>query len=405
MTTVAPAELDPAARAGAAAGFAGETDDEVSLLDLALVIAQNLRLLILGPLAAGLLALGVAFLIPPEFAATTRLMPPAGGGTSAALASALGALGGMAGSLGGLAKTPADQTVGLLKSRTLADRIVERFDLRKRYDQETLEQTRKELESRTVVSSQPKEGFVTVTVEDRDPKVAAEIANAYVEELRRLMRTIAITEAGQRRLFFEEQLKASRDALDRAELALKSSGLGETALKLAPQAMFEQAARLKAQIAAQEIRIASMRGFVADGNPDLRQAQQELASMRAQWSDLRKQGAEEDSPPASTPAASYAKKYREFKYQETLFELMAKQYELARLDEARDGSVIQVVDDAVAPERKVKPKKAMIALITSLATGFALLLLVFLRRALHSTSATPEGAEKLRHLRQAFRSN
>jgi len=385
------------------AEMVSESDDEISLLDLALVVAENIRLLLFGPLLIGVLAFGIASLLPKEYTATTRLMPPSGGGgASAALASALGSLGGLAGSVGGLsglAKSPADQAMGLMKSRTLEDRVIDRFKLRDRYDVETYEDARKALAANVVIAVQAKEGLVTVAATDRDPQVAAEIANAYVDELRKMMRTIAITEAGQRRLFFEEQVRTARQALDQAEDTLKATGVGETALKLAPQAMLAQAAQLKAQIAAQEIKIASMRGYVADASPDLRQARQELASMRAQWGELRRQG-EADEPGGA--AAGYAAKYREFKYQETLFELMAKQLELARLDEARDGSVVQVVDVAIPPERKSKPKRALIAVIASLAGGFLLLLFVFVRRAFQQTAQSAEGLAKLRAIRQAM---
>jgi capsule polysaccharide export protein KpsE/RkpR len=221
------------------------------------------------------------------------------------------------------------------------------------------------------------------------------MANAYVEELRNLSKTLAITEAGQRRLFFEEQLTQAKDNLTKAQIALQASGVSEAALRTLPQSALESLARIKAQITAHEIKLASMRTFMTDSNPEFRLTVRELAALR---DELAK--AEQSTPvKAVDNGAEYITKFRDFKYHETLFELMAKQYELARLDEAREGAVIQVVDAAMPPERKYKPSKALIAVVTTVAVFFLTLLAVFMRHALRNMARHPESADKLARLR------
>jgi tyrosine-protein kinase Etk/Wzc len=373
-------------------------DDEISLLDVALVVGQYWRLLLFLPVGVGVVALGVAFIIPPTYTATTRVLPPAQQqSTSAVLAAQLGTLASLVGSTAGL-KNPADQYVALLKSRTVYDAIIRRFKLKELYNATYLEDARKELEQRARASVGTKDGIISIEVDDHDPHRAAAIADAFVEELRNLTKTLAITEAAQRRLFFEGQLTQAKDNLTKSEIALQASGVSEATLRTMPHSALESLARLKAQITAQEIKLASMRTFMTDANPQYRLGTEELSALRAELSKA------EQSSPIKTlhNGAEYIAKYRDFKYYETLFELMAKQYELARLDEAREGAVIQVVDAAQAPERKSKPKRALIAVLASLTTLLVTVLYVFMRRSVRAVAASPHASAKLNELSRMF---
>lgn len=371
-------------------------DDEISLLDLLQVVVDNLRLLVLGPLVAGLAALGFAFIIPPTFTATTKFMPPQQQQSAAAsMLASLGALGGLVGAATGL-KNPAEQYVAFLKSRSVQDALIDRFKLTERYDEKFKQDARLELEKNAQITS-GKDGLISIDASDKDPAFAAQLANAYVEELGHLLSRLAVTEAQQRRLFFEKQLGNTKDKLVKAEQALKASGVNSNVLKTNPTAAVEALAKLKASITAQEIKLASMRGYLTESSPDFKQAQTELAAMRTQMA-----RAENAEPAAQAGESDYVTKFREFKYQETLFELFAKQYEMARIDESREGAVIQVLDTAVPPELKAKPKKAMIAMLTTLAVGFALLLFVFVRQALRNAISTSDTADKISRLQSAW---
>jgi uncharacterized protein involved in exopolysaccharide biosynthesis len=360
-----------------------QDDDEISLLDLLQVIVDNLRLLVLGPLVCGLAALGYSFTIPPTYTAKTQFLPPQQQQSSAAsMLASLGALSGLAGAATGL-KSPADQYIAFMKSVSVQDALIERFELVEKYEAKLKTDARMALTGSVRIAS-GKDGLISVEVDDRDPKFAADLANAHVEELRNLLGRLAVTEAQQRRMFFEKQLAQTKDNLAKADLALKSSGITSSVLKSSPASAVEAVARLKAGISVQEVKLGAMSNYLTESSPDFKQALSELASLKAQLTKAEKE------EPASQGTSDYVARYREFKYQETMFELFAKQFELAKVDESREGAVIQVLDIAETPERKAKPKKAMIAIIATLASGFALLLFVFIRSALKSASQNQE---------------
>lgn len=375
-----------------------DTEDEISLLDLLQTIVDNLRLLVLGPLAVGVLALGVSFLIPPTYTAKTQFLPPQQQQSAAAsMLASLGSLGGLAGAVGGI-KNPADQFLAYMKSVTLQDALIERFKLQERYDTQTKVDTRTALTA-NVRAVSGKDGLISLEADDKDPQFAAQLANAHVEELGKLLGKLAVTEAQQRRLFFEKQLTQAKDKLTASEQALKATGISDSVLKSNPVSAVAGIAALKAQVTAQEVKVGAMRGYLAETAPDFKQAMTELANLRAQ---LAKQD-KEDHSSGKSGDSDYITRYREFKYHETLFELFAKQYELAKVDEAREGAVIQVLDAAQSPERKSKPKKALIAVIATLAAGFALLLLVFVRQALANAGRDEASAQKLAALKASWR--
>ncbi len=374
-----------------------EADDEINLLDLLHTVVDNLRLLVLGPLAVGLLALGISFLVTPTFTATTKFLPPQQQqSAAAAMLQSLGALGGLAGAASGV-KNPNDQYVAFLQSRSLQDTLIKRFNLMERYESEFLEDARTALTGNSNINA-GKDGLITVSVDDHDPAFAAELANAHVQELTGLLGRLAVTEAQQRRVFFEKQLAEAKDKLTQAEQALQASGVNVSALKANPEAAVTGLANLQASITAQEVKVATMRSYLTENAPDFQQALTQLSALRAQ---LRKA---ESSQPRSGNAdeADYVAKFRDFKYHETLFELFAKQYELARVDESREGAVIQVVDLALPPERKSKPRKGIIAVLVTLGTGLLLLLFVFVRQAMRNAAQDVESAAKLQSLRTAW---
>jgi uncharacterized protein involved in exopolysaccharide biosynthesis len=370
-------------------------DDEISLLDLLQTIVDNLRLLVLGPLAVGLAALGISFAVAPTFTATVKFLPPQQQQSAAAsMLASLGGLGGLAGAATGL-KNPADQYLAFMKSNSVQDSLIERFQLQERYETKFKVDTRMALTGSTRATG-GKDGLISVEIDDKDPQFAADLANAHVEELQKLLGKLAVTEAQQRRMFFEKQLGQAKDKMVAAELALRATGVSGSALKSNPTSAVAVVAGLQAQVTVQEVKVGAMRGYLAETAPDFKQAMNELANLRAQ---LARQ---EKDQPAASGQGDYVAKYREFKYQETLFDLFAKQFEVAKIDESREGAVIQVLDAAQAPERKAKPKKALIAIIATLAAGFALLLFVFIRQALRNASQDSESAQKIAALKTSW---
>ena len=371
-------------------------DDEISLLDLLQVVVENLRLLVLGPLAAGAIALGICFIIPPTFTATTVIMPPQQQQSGAAMMlQSLGALGGLAGAATGL-KNPNDQFVSLLKGESVANGLIDRFGLVARYEAGYKVDARKTLDSVSRINS-GKDGLITIEVDDKDPVFAAQLANGYVAEFDRLLDRLALTDAQQRRVFFEKQLQDTKTKLDKAEMALQSSGVNGTAFKISPEAAIKAIAEVQALVAAQEVQVASMRAYLTESAPEFKQGLATLAALRMQLAKLEK-----SSPTPSAADADYVARYRDVKYFETLFEAFSKQFEMAKVDEAREGANTQVVDPALPPERKSKPKKGQIAAIAALAAGFLLLLFVFIRQSWQQTAVDPEGQQKLFRLQRAW---
>jgi uncharacterized protein involved in exopolysaccharide biosynthesis len=294
----------------------------------------------------------------------------------------LGALGGLAGAATGL-KSPADQYIAFMKSVSVQDALIERFKLIDKYEAKLKIDARFALTGSVRIAS-GRDGLISVEVDDKDPKFAADLANAHVDELRNLLGRLAVTEAQQRRMFFENQLQITKENLSKADLALKSSGINSNVLKSSPASAVEAVARLKAGISVQEVKLGTMRNYLTESSPDFKQALSELASLKSQLAKAEKE------EPTSQGASDYVARYREFKYQETMFELFVKQFELAKVDESREGAVIQVLDEAEPPERKAKPKAAMSAIIAVLASGFALLIFVFVRSALKNASQYEE---------------
>lgn len=365
-------------------------NDEFSLIDLATVLAGNLRTLISLPLAAGVLTFGASYLIPPTFTASTQILVPSQQQSgAAAMLGSLGGLSGLAGgALGGL-KNPADQWVGLLKSRTVADAMLDRFKLVDRYETDYRFQARRKLEERTRFVA-GKDGLIDIEIEDEDPKTAADMAGAYVEELRKLSNGLAVTEAAQRRLFFETQLRQIKDGLIKAEIALQSSGVNASVLKTDPGAAVTAIAQLKAQISAAEVRLQVLQSRLTADAPEMREARMELSSLKQ----MLVRAEQSDSQAGRGAGAEYVTRYREFKYQETLFELMARQFELAKADEAREGTIIQVVDEPQVPEWKTKPKRATLAVGATAAVLVLTVFVVLLRNAVANLKDDPTRAPK-----------
>jgi len=381
-----------------------QAEDEISLLDLLIVLAKHKKLILGLPIAAAVLAAGVSLLMPNVYTATARILPLQQSlSTAAAMLGQLGALAEAAGSSLGI-KIPNNLYVGMLKSHSVADNLIAKYKLKDRYDVETQDDARSRLRAVTSISV-GKDGVITIEVDDEDPKLAAELANAYVDELHRLNRTLAATEAAQLRLFLERQLQQTKDSLTQAEVELKNvqQATGVVQPDAQGRAAIEAVAALRARIAAKEAKLAAVRTFATEQNPDYQRLTQELAGLRGQLARFERGGETSALPSAgrlTEAGLDYVRRLREVKYQETVFELLAHVLEAVKLDEARNASLIQVLDRAVPPERKSKPRRTLIVLLSALAAGFLAVILAFLREARERALQDPERAERYRLLWQ-----
>ena len=391
---------------------APEASAEISLLDLLIVLARRRWNLLAGTAAAAALAAIVSFLLPNRFTATTVILPPQQNTSSAvALLGQLGSvnpLASLAGSLG--LKNPNDLQVAMLKSRTVEDAMIDRFNLTALYREKRKSDARKAFEKVVDIEDGIKDGLIRISVTDKDPRRAAEMANAYVEEYKKFSATIAVTEASQRRLFFEQQLVQAKENLANAEEALKQTQQKTGLIQLDGQAraVIESVAQLRGQVAAKEVQIRAMHQFASEQNPDLQLAEQELAGLQ---SEVARMGAASGRssgdflmPKGSVPAAGldYVRKLRDVKYNETIFELLAKQFEMAKIDEARQGSVVQLVDKAIPPDKKSSPKRLLIVACSTIA-GFVLAIFwVLFSEALRLARKDPRQREQLNALARSL---
>jgi uncharacterized protein involved in exopolysaccharide biosynthesis len=376
-------------------------EEDISFLDLAILLAKH-KLLILGlPAGAAVISIGVSLLLPNYYTATTKILPPQQTQSTSAVLAQIGNLAGLAGGAAPSMKNPNDLYVGMLKSRTVADNLIQRFDLNKLYDEQYQSRTRKRLGKVTTIVA-GKDGIITVEVDDTDPKRAAGLANAYVDELFKLTKVLAVTEASQRRLFFERQLEQAKDNLAKAEAstrqALEKGGLVQ--VEGQGRVMAETTARLRAQITVKEIQIGAMRAFASEQNPELRRNQQEVEVMKRELARLEGTSGGKSSSPQQTnnQGIDNLSLLREMKYYEATYELLAKQFEIAKIDEAKDSAIIQVMDRAIEPDRKSKPARSLIVLLSTLVAGLLAMFAAFLLEA--SRKNNPRSAERWQTLKR-----
>jgi uncharacterized protein involved in exopolysaccharide biosynthesis len=394
------------------AGSVAKEDDEISLLDLLIVLAERKRVILWTTAVFAILAIMISLLLPKSFTATVTLLPPQQNSSmSAALTSQLGSMGGMAALTGGGLglKNPNDIYVGMLHSRTVEDAVVQHFGLMKEYHAQYLSGARKAFEDHATVDDSGKDNLIRISIVDRDPQRAAELANGYVDQFRDLSQHLAITEASQRRLFFEQELEKAKDNLANAEEALKKTELSTGVIQPDSQAraLIDSAASLRGQITAREVQIQGMQTYATEGNAQLVQAQRELEGMRAQLAKLG--GSEEGNselivPRGRVPEASleYIRKLRDVQYNQAIFDILARQLESARLDEAKEGALIQVVDPAIPPDIRSSPKRSLIVIVTT-AVGFLFgVFIAFFQVGFRRLKSDPEASVKLHLLRSAL---
>ncbi len=399
--------------APSAASPTATEEDEISLLDLLIVLAERKRTVLWFTAGSAILAIIVSLLLPVRYTATVTLLPPQeGSSVSSMLASQLGSMGGMAALAGGSLglKNPNDRYVAMLQSRTVEDAMVKKYGLMQEYHAHYLSDARKAFENHATVDGNGKDGLIHISVEDHNANRAAELANGYVDQFQDLSQHLAITEAAQRRLFFQQEMEQAKNNLANAEVALEQTEMKTGVIEPNSQAtaLIESAASLRAQIAAREVQIQGMQTYATGENSELIQAQQELAGLRAQ---LAKLGGSADTagndlliPKGLVPKAGmeYIRRLRDVKYYETIFDILAKQFEMAKLDEAKEGALIQVVDPAIVPDRRSFPKRGLIVIGATFLGFFIGIFLALFQAGLQNLKSDPEAAAKVALLKRAI---
>ncbi len=358
--------------------------DEISLAGASTILLGHKRALLRNVLVAAAIATPVVFLLPVKYRAESIILTPQQPQSSL---SAMAQLTGLGAGLPPLSlltgfglRNPADLYVGILKSRTIADTVIAKFNLEQVYGDKYLSIARKHLARNTTIEA-GKDSLIHVRVDDASPKRAADIANAYVDELFKQNARLALTEASQRRAFFEHELLKEKDALADAEIALKNTeqATGLVVPTGQAEALIRSGAQLRGEILSREAQLEGMKAYAADTNPKLQIVKRELAALQSELSKVEEGGSKRgvlDLPTGQLPEAGlkYLRKFRDLKYHETLFEIVSRQYEAARLDEAKSAPQLQIVDVAIVPDKRNWPPRTILILsaviLTALVSAF-----------------------------------
>ncbi len=385
------------------ASIAEQDADEISLIDLAIALGEEKKTLFAIPAITTTLAIVVSLLMTPIFTAKTVMMPPQQqqSGAASALAS-LGGLAGLAGAAAGI-KSPDEMYIAFMQGETLQNEVIKKLDLQERYNAKTLVDTRNALKGAVKIAADKKAGLITIEADDKDPEFAAKLANIHVEELRNLIGRLAVTDAQQRRVFFEQAISKTQAELAEAEANFRSarekSGMQVTAV--IAESGVRASAELRGQIAAKEVQMQAMSRFATPQNPDVQRIGSELGALRSQLGKIEQgSGVDDKTSPIQQLAV---KAFRDIKAREAMMGVLVAQYESARVDEAKEGPLIQQVDVAVAPERKSKPKRAIIVLVAGFAGLLLGVLVAFVRRAVRNAASSSEGGAQMAKLKEAWR--
>ncbi len=335
----------------------------------------------------------VALLIPSRYESTARLMPPDSPSTSSGLAMAAAAMTGNAGGLGSIAsdflglKSTSDIFVGILNSRTAQDKLIQQFDLKKLYWDRRMEDARKDLADHTAISVDRKSQIIAVTVTDRNPQRAAAMSQAYVEELNHLVAELSTSSARRERIFLEERLQGVNKDLESAEKEFSQFASKNTAIDVKAQgvAMVEAAAVLQGQLIAAQSESEGLRQIYSDNNVRVRSVKARIDELQHQLEKLGGKG-ESTTTVSTQPSESmypsirklpllgvaYADLYRRTKIQEAVLEALTKEYEMAKVQEAKEIPTVKVLDAAIVPDKKSFPPRLLIIFLgTFLALAIA----------------------------------
>ncbi|MDD2539978.1 MAG: GNVR domain-containing protein [Desulfuromonadaceae bacterium] len=368
-----------------------EAEEEINLLELLRVIVRNLPLIAKITGTVALLSIVVSLTMKNIYTAKATLLPPqkdSGGGAAALLASMGGGLAGLAGGLGGGGTT--GLYLEILKSRSVADAVIKRLDLQKELKAKNGEDTRKKLEG-LVKFQAGKDGFITVSADYTDPVKAALLANTFVDELQNKSLSLNLSKAGTERNFLEKRLVVVKRDLKNAEDEMKNFQEKNKTIKADSQAAaaIEGIARVRAEMVSKEVQLAALRNSMTDESPEVSTLLAGIAGLRRQLNSMSGTGVSGVIPSvgnAPTIEMEYIRRLRELKTQEALFEQLTKQFELAKINEARDSSSLQVLDDAVVPLHKSKPKRALIVILATVTAFFCSIFVVFIREYLAKLS-------------------
>jgi tyrosine-protein kinase Etk/Wzc len=382
---------------------------EAGFLKIVVVVARSRRALAITVFWTMLVSAGLVLLMPVTYTGTAVILAPQPSSTASALLSQLGSLSSLSPDLleGGGVKTPEETYLGILSSRTIADEMIRRFNLQSLYGSSHMVDTRRALAHHTRVEA-AKGYLIRINVDDKSAKRAADMANAYVDVLYGINQRLALTQASQRRIFLEQQVNAEREALTKAELDFKSAQEKTGVIQMTAQAelTLRTIAQLRSEIVSRQLQLQQLQSIATEQNEKVSELEAGLAALHSQLSKAEKgaDGSETSDyflVAGKVPAAGleYARKIRDLRYHEALFETLSKQYELARIEEAKAPPLLQVVDRAVPLDRKTWPPRTLLVLLAGLFSAVFVIGWALAKDAWARARVEPQNAEQLAILR------
>jgi tyrosine-protein kinase Etk/Wzc len=381
-----------------------------TMIELLTQLAFHKRLI--GILTGTGLFIGLilCFALPVRYTAVTEIMPPKQTESTASLLNSQMAIGALAqaGAAAGLLTDPNAIYLGLLKSRPVSDALIREFHLTSVYHSRDMTAARKRLASRTTILSEPST-LISISVIDVDRRRAADLANAYTEQLRVLSKTISITEASRRSLFFEQRLIHQKELLIAAELTFQQVQQSKGLIHLDAQAnvTIGSLALLHSEMATKQVELQGIRSYSTERNPDVQLAESEFSALEAEAAQLEQHGESKGSSEITLKdlpkvGLDFVRAQRELQYDQSLFDVLLRQYEAARLDEAKEAAVIEVVAAAIEPDRHSSPKRLLILAVGTFVGLFLGCFAALLRHRIEMEQADPEGAAALRRFKAAL---
>jgi len=364
-------------------------EDEINLLDLFLVLLKRKWLIFWITFLAIVASVSYSLYLPEKFTATARILPPqeSKAGLSSFLPQAGGAFGGLASGLLGGGQSSSDLYVGIMKSRTVADVLINKFDLKKLWEKEYITPVYNNLSEITKINISKDTGVISVSVEVKDPQRAAAMANTYVEALDQINRTVLVTEGQRKRVFLEERLEKAKKDLINAETGLQAFQEKYNLVSINEQAKasIEGAATLRGEIIAAQTEFEVLKKFGTEKQNEAIMLKSKIEELRKQLAKIESGNPEKDADNFYIPfkelpdlGMRLARLMREKKIQEEVFELLTSQYEMAKIEEAKDMNTIQILDEAVPTDMKSSPNRALIVILSTIVGFFIAVFFAFI---------------------------
>lgn len=381
-------------------------EEEIDLVEVILLLLANKRFIIKATFYTFLLSIVISLLLPNIYKSSAKILPPQS--LSALPPQLSSAISDIPITIPGKTDYSALYSQ-LVKTNDVIDYAIEKNNLREVYKTKDKEETREKVLDNIIVETDKKSGIITISYLSKDPELSYKVVVSLLEGLKRLNDRLAITQASQKRLFYEQQLNNAKEALIRSEEELRRFQLKTGSIKIDEElkGVVEEISTIRARISANEVKLKVLQSYATPQNPEYKALLDETNALKEQLSKLQSRLPSDDDALLSTSKASrygieYIRKMREFKYNESLYEILLKQYEFAKLEEAKDPTIIQIIENPEIPLKKFKPKRRYIVVISTFVAFMLSILWVFIKTFIEELKKDESRYQKINEIKRDF---